>query len=177
MRTIEYYVATSLDGFIAGPNEDISGFVPDGNGVDQYRQDLQDYDTVIMGRRTYEFGYQYGLQPGQPAYPHMKHYIFSNSLRFEPENEQVKVCPLDIQIIKDLKAEEGTPIYLCGGGVFAAWLLEHQLIDRLKIKLNPMVLGDGIRLFGDSKVYYGLELLDSQQYDKGLQIITYAVKY
>jgi len=35
-----------------------------------------------MGKNTYEFGYKFGLKPGQRAYPHMTHYIFSNSLKF-----------------------------------------------------------------------------------------------
>jgi dihydrofolate reductase len=57
MRKIIYYVACSLDGFIAGEQEDISGFVSGGNGVDKYLSDLAAFDTVIMGRNTYEFGY------------------------------------------------------------------------------------------------------------------------
>lgn len=78
MKKIIYYVATSIDGFISGLNEDISGFLPDGNGVQKYLDDLKEFKTVIMGRKTYEFGYKYGLKPGSPAYPHMDHYIFSN---------------------------------------------------------------------------------------------------
>ena len=81
MPKIIYYVASSLDGFIAGPEDDISDFAAGGSGVDQYLSDLQNFKTVIMGRRTYEFGYQYGLKPGQPAYPHMEHFIFSSSLQ------------------------------------------------------------------------------------------------
>ncbi len=76
MKKIVYYVASSLDGYIAGINDDISTFIPDGKGVEKYLSDLQSFKTVIMGLRTYEFGYQFGLQPGQPAYPHMQHYIF-----------------------------------------------------------------------------------------------------
>ncbi|MCO6481050.1 MAG: dihydrofolate reductase [Phaeodactylibacter sp.] len=177
MRKITYYVATSLDGFIAGPGEDISGFVHSGNGVDQYLQDLQSYDTVIMGRKTYEFGYAFGLQPGQPAYPHMQHYIFSDTLKFDKPHERVKVCSLDLEIIRQLKEGEGTDIYLCGGGVFAGWLLDNELIDTLKIKLNPLVLGQGVRLFGDSKKTCRLAVSGQEQYDGGLQIITYRIDY
>ncbi|MDW7691446.1 dihydrofolate reductase family protein [Flammeovirgaceae bacterium SG7u.111] len=177
MRQLIYYVAISLDGFIARLDEDISGFVQGGNGVEKYMNDLKDFDTVIMGRKTYEFGYKYGLQPGQPAYPHMKHYIFSTSLSFENQYEQVQVCPLDLKIIKDLKAEGGSPIYLCGGGEFAGWLLENQLIDQLKVKLNPLLIGEGIPLFGSSKKQYKLELLEGQAYENGLQILTYEIGY
>lgn len=177
MRKIIYYVASSLDGYIAGPNEDISGFVSGGDGVDQYLKDLQDFDTVIMGRRTYELGYQYGLKPGQAAYPHMEHYIFSTSLKFEHAAPKVRVCSLDIQLIKDLKAGKGTDIYLCGGGVFAGWLLEHELIDVLKIKLNPFVSGAGTPLFGASAKKVQLALQDQAVYEHGLQIITYEINY
>ena len=177
MRKITYYVATSLDGFISGPDGDISGFAQGGPGVDQYLQDLQSYDTVIMGRKTYEFGYAFGLQPGQPAYPHMQHYIFSNSLKFDDPHEQVKVCPLGLEIIRELKKGEGSDIYLCGGGVFAGWLLDNELVDVLKVKLNPLVLGQGVRLFGNSLKTCRLSLSEHQGYDGGLQILTYQIDY
>lgn len=126
MRKIVYYVASSIDGFISGLNDDISGFVGTGNGVDKYLTDLADFDTVIMGRNTYEFGYKYGLQPGRPAYPHMKHYIFSNNLILENPSPQVQLKNLDLNEIDELQKGEGTDIYLCGGGQFASWLLDNQ---------------------------------------------------
>lgn len=112
MRRIIYYVATSLDGYIAGPNEDISGFVPEGSGVTQYLEDLKGFDTVIMGRNTYEFGYQYGLKAGSLAYPHMRHYIFSSSLQLDEKDPNLHICSLELGKIKELKSEEGTDIYL-----------------------------------------------------------------
>lgn len=175
MRKIVYYVASSLDGFISGLNDDISGFVATGNGVEKYLADLANFDTVIMGRNTYEFGYKYGLQPGQPAYTHMKHYIFSNNLKFENPNPQVQVKGLDLSEIDKLKAEEGTDIYLCGGGQFASWLLENKKIDTLKLKLNPLILGEGIKLFGNSSSNYKFELVDSSVYENGLQLMTFDV--
>lgn len=176
MRKIVYYVATSIDGYIAGPEDDISGFVQQGKGVEKYLQDLQLVDTVIMGRNTYEFGYKWGIQPGQPAYPHMKHYIFSDTLTFEHSHKQVKVCKMDLNIIKELKEESGTDIYLAGGGMFAGWLLDHQLIDILKIKLNPLVLGSGTRLFGSSTKTVIWMMSENKKFDDGLHIITYLPK-
>ncbi len=176
MREIIYYVATSLDGYIAGPEEDISLFAYEGNGVQQYQKDLLDFDTVIMGRKTYEFGYKFGLQPGAPAYPHMRHYIFSSSMVLENADEKVKVVPMNLDLIHQLKAEEGTPIYLCGGGEFAAWLLEHDLIDVLKVKLNPIVLGGGTPLFGSSTKAFKGRLESSENYEGGLMFNTYRLK-
>ena len=177
MKNIIYYVATSVDGFIAGPNGDISGFVQQGEGVDQYLKDLQSFDTVIMGRKTYEFGYKFSLKPGQPAYPHMDHYIFSNSLTFDQQHQKVKVCKPDIEIVRKLKNGAGTDIYLCGGGEFAGWLLDNKLIDILKIKLNPLIMGQGVRLFGTSGKQHQLKLIESHKYEEGLEIITYNIDY
>lgn len=176
MRRIIYYVAISLDGYISGPNEDISGFVGEGDGVAQYLSDLNDYDTVIMGRNTYEFGYKFGLKPGEPAYQHMKHFIFSNSLSFDKSHPNVQVLPIDIEEVKRLKNGDGkTDIYLCGDGKFAGWLFDNNLIDVLKVKLNPLILGDGVRLFGHSSRDLKLTLLDTKEYENGLQIMTYKV--
>ena len=150
MSKIIYYVAISLDGYIAGPNDDISKFAQGGEGVDQYLTDLADFAVVIMGRRTYEFGYQFGIQPGQPAYPHMDHYIFSRTLQFENQHPKVHIVNPDINKVYELKNTSKTDIYLCGGGEFAGWLFDHDQIDQLKLKINPIVLGDGIPLFGSS---------------------------
>lgn len=177
MRKIIYYVAISIDGFIAGPDDDISGFVHQKELVDKYLNDLKGFDTVIMGRRTYEIGYRFGLEPGQPAYPHMRHYLFSKSLNFKNASDNVKVCDLDINVVKNIKAEVGTDIYLCGGGQFAGWLLNHQLIDRLKIKLNPMLLGKGIPLFSGVNRHYALKLIHDETFPEGFFVKTYDIAY
>ena len=179
MRSITYYIATSLDGYICGSNGDISGFVQEGSGVEEYQNDLKEFDTVIMGRKTYELGFQYGLAPGQPAYAHMKHFIFSESLSFDKSHKLVNVAPRNIEFVKELKNQPGSDIYLCGGGVFAGWLLQHQMIDKIKLKLNPFLAGAGTPMFiNDNKTNcYQLELLSSHRYDHGMQIMDYLIKY
>ncbi len=172
---IVYYVAISLDGYIAGPDEDISLFTGEGNGVEKYLSDLKLFNTVIMGRKTYEFGYKFGLKPGQPAYPHMEHYIFSNSLEIENLHPMVHIEKPDIQRIKAIRDNSSSDVYLCGGGVFAGWLLDNNLVDQLKVKINPIVLGDGVPLFGGSKLSGSFKFLDTQLYDHGLQISTYEI--
>lgn len=179
MRKIVYYVASSVDGFISGIDDNVSGFVSEGSGVVKYLGDLAAFDTVIMGRNTYEFGYKYGAQPGQPSpvYPHMTHYIFSDSLTFDTQDEKVHVKKVRLDEVNQLKQTEGSAIYLCGGGQFAGWLLDHQQIDVLKLKLNPVLLGQGVKLFGESKKEVQLELIESEPYDGGLQIMTYTIHY
>lgn len=167
MQKIIYYVASSLDGFIAGTKDDISMFNPEGKGVEKYLSDLQNFETVIMGRRTYEFGYQFGLVPGQPAYPHMEHHIFSETLKIDKLAENVRIEKKSIERIKEIKENSKTDIYMCGGGQFAGWLLDKGLIDQLKLKLNPIILGGGIPLFGNSKTAMVGNLIEKESFNDG----------
>ena len=177
MRKIIYYVASSIDGYIAGPNDDVEGYIAEGNGTEKYQSDLKGFDTVIMGRSTYEYGYKFGIKPGQPSYANMKHYVFSDRLHFEYPHPDVYTRPMDLQAITDIKNQPGTDIYLCGGGQFAGWLLDHGQIDVLKIKLSPLIMGSGTRLFGTSSRKYKADLIATEQYDKGLQIMTFTIRY
>lgn len=146
MRTIHYDVATSINGYICGPDEDISGFPAEGEHLDAYLKRLEGYDTVLMGRSTYEFGFRFGLQPGQRAYPHMQHYIFSRTLEL-PADSDVEIVRDDwVDRVKKLKSAAGGAIYLCGGGQFAGLLVSHGLVDRLHLKLAPILLPGGVRL-------------------------------
>ncbi|GAB3550339.1 dihydrofolate reductase family protein [Spirosoma fluminis] len=179
MRKLIYHVGVTLDSFIGHEDGSASeGFINEGEHVTEYQQSLLDYDTVIMGKATYEYGYQFGLQPGQPAYPHMKHYIFSKTIQVEtaPGDQVEVVRKNEIGFIKQLKASEGTPIYLCGGSKFAGFLLEQELIDELKIKLYPVVFGKGLPLFKSDKSVQ-LSLLDSKRYDTGVMLLTYQMRY
>ncbi len=176
MRKIVYYVAVSLDGYICGQNNDISAFVSGGDGIQKYFSDLSGFDTVIMGRNTYEFGFAFGLQPGQPAYPNMQHYIFSSTASYPNMHETVHICEPSIDEINKIKQQEGTSIYLCGGGIFSGWLLDHDLVDEVWIKLNPIILGTGTRLFGNSKKSAKLNLSETHAYEEGLQIMRFTVK-
>lgn len=177
MRNIIYYVAMSLDGYITGPNESYNGYVGEGSGLEQYLHDLKLFDTVIMGKNTYEFGFKFGNKPGMPAYEHMDHYIFSNTASYPNKHEQVKIVKRDISVINELKNGQGTDIYLCGGGIFAGWVLENKLIDILKIKLSPVILGDGIPLFVNTNSRVNLELIDHVVHDYGLIFLTYRINY
>ena len=181
MRKLVYHVATTLDNYIAHEDGSIGGFAAFGEGdhVIDYLESLKGYDTVVMGKATYEFGYQFGLQPGQPAYPHMRHYIFSKTLKFDtqPDPKVEIVAKNELDLIKQLKEENGTDIYLCGGGAFAGFLADHDLIDELRIKLYPIILGRGIRLFGNSTCTLDLSLLSSKVYQTGAMLITYQVQH
>ena len=129
-----------------------------------------------MGRKTYEFGYSFGLGIGQPAYPHMEHYIFSDTLQIKELAKTVHIENVSIERVKKIIAAFRTDVYLCDGGEFAGFLLDNRLIDQLKLKLNPIVLGGGVRLFGNSKTSLVSKLIEKESFDSGLQILTYNLK-
>lgn len=175
MQPLIYYVASSLDGYIAGPGGDVSQFIMQGDSLQDYQSALSTFKTVIMGRKTYEFGYAFGLAAGQPAYAGMRHHIISNTLKLEQAHPDVLVEPPSADRIRAIKTAATSPIYLCGGGQLAAWLLALGVIDEVRIKLNPVILGAGTRLFGDNSAAKPLQLYASQHFDDGLQLLKYHV--
>jgi dihydrofolate reductase len=173
MRKLIYHVAASLDSFIAHPDGSVDGFLLDGDFVVDFVEAIKSYGAVLMGRKTYEAGYTFGLQPGETAYTHLNpelaNYIFSNTLSMESNDR--------IELVRQLKAQPGRPIWLCGGGELAGELLAAQLINELVVKCNPILLGSGIRLFGTAEHKVGLHLLESKAYAFGLVRMSYSINY
>lgn len=178
MRKLIYHVGTTLDNFICQEDRSIGGFLGEGDHIPDYLESLKNYDAVLMGKSTYEFGYGYGLKPGMAPYPAMQNYVFSQSIKIDAAiDDRVTIVRGDsVSFIKDLKNTEGKPIYLCGGGIFASALLDHGLIDSLIIKLNPVLLGRGIRLFERSRRQVDLTLTDTKVYNSGVVLLTYLIK-
>ncbi|MEL6867412.1 MAG: dihydrofolate reductase family protein [Bacteroidota bacterium] len=177
MKKLVYYVAASLDYFIAHEDGTTGGFLPEGPHIKDYMDSLQDYDTVLMGRKTYEYGYDFGLKPGAAPYPHMQNYVFSKSIQVDQQAENLHIVSANwIDTVQKLKTKEGSPIYLCGGGQLATTLLEAQLIDEMIIKLNPVIFGKGIPVFHPHKQLISLDLYDQKSYDNGVLFLYYRLK-
>lgn len=152
----------SLDGYIAGPGDDIS-FYSVGNDMwdwlkAQYPETLptharphiglavdapnQRFDTVVMGRGTYAPALAIGVTS---PYAHMRQYVISSTLG-RIDDPQVEVVASDpVGLVRRLKREDGMDIWLAGGGKLAAQLLGE--IDELVIKSYPVVAGAGIPAF------------------------------
>lgn len=167
MHPIIYDVAVSLDGFICGPQADISKFDYEGPVVDDYKQRLAEYSTVIMGRLTYEFAFQFGLKMGENPYPSMRAFVFSQSLK-TPENSQIEVMStVNEFVLRQIQRSSVGPVYLCGGGEFAGSLLNAGFIDRVILKRAPVIYGEGIYLFGSCANPTGLSRVNTKVYDHG----------
>ena len=103
------------------------------------------FDTILMGRRTYEPG----LREGAPSpYTHLRQYVFSRTL--EQQHPDVEIIDTDpVAKVRQLKQENSElDICLAGGGELAGVLLNE--IDRLVIKQYPVVAGTGRTAFGST---------------------------
>ncbi|WP_226780228.1 dihydrofolate reductase family protein [Oceaniglobus trochenteri] len=176
MRRIIYDVAVSLDGFICASDHDVSAFPAEGSHVTAYLERLAGYDTVIMGRTTYEFGYRFGLVPGARAYPHMDHHIFSRTLSVPPTADVTVVRDDQAGALRRLCAARGGDIYLCGGGILAGWVARQRLLSLLRIKRAPVVLGSGVTLFEGLAAPVRFTLIRSTAHDSGVIFSEYAVQ-
>lgn len=163
MRELTYYVAVSLDGYIAGPNGEFDTFLAAGDHMEpiwgRYRGTAPTrlaeavgfsvadgpFDTVLMGWNTYAVGLPDHHLPN--PYEHLRQIVFSRSHEAPAGSGGVRFTDSDpVETVRALKQEEGKGIWLCGGGALAAVLADE--IDRLALKINPVMLGDGVPLFG-----------------------------
>jgi dihydrofolate reductase len=173
MRKLIYHVASTVDGFIAHEDHTIDGFLAEGEHVTDYLAALKnDYDIVLMGRRTYEFGFQYGVTN---PYPWLKQYVFSGSMESSPD-ASVELISSDIaEFVSNLKQQSGKDIYLCGGANLAGTLLAAKLVDEVLLKLNPVLFGTGLPLFSGAMKQTALQLLESEIYDNSVVLLRYQV--
>lgn len=177
MAEIVYYIATTLDGFIADMN---GGCPPDlflyeGNHVIDFLEEIKSYEYVLMGGNTYKYGFQFGLQPGQPSYSGIKHIVFSKTLTFESNQYVQLIKKNSIHFIKELKKSANGKIWLCGGAKLAGQLLENDLIDKVKLKINPTVVGKGIPLFQNIQKNIRLKLIGYKKYENGVIFSEYLI--
>jgi dihydrofolate reductase len=174
MRKLKYYVASTVDGFIGHEDGSINGFLEQGDHVSDYLESLKtQFDVVLMGRKTYEFGFQFGVTN---PYPWMKQYVFSRSMKESPDPNVTLVSENVVGLVRELKRESGKGIYLCGGAELATILFEEKLIDEVTLKLNPVLFGSGISLLSRNASPIDLELTDSKVYENGVLLLHYRVK-
>ena len=173
MRALKYYVATSLDGFIAHDDGSFDGFLWDEEVVTDFLESFEWFDTVLMGRKTYEVG----LKEGKTSpYPMMEQYVFSQTLGESPDENVELVSENGIERVRTLKQKPGKAIWLCGGGHLASTLFAEHLIDEIILKVNPVLFGSGIPLFANKIGLTHLELTNSKIYSNGTALLFYSVK-
>jgi dihydrofolate reductase len=146
-RRLRYQVAVTLDGFIAGPDGGADWIVMDPS-ID-FAALYREFDTAVMGRRTYEAG---AAQGATGAIPGLDVIIFSRSLAPWVKRGVRLVNDDPAAFVRALKAKPGGDVWLFGGGSLFRSLLDAGLVDTVEVAVMPVLLGSGVPLMppGDS---------------------------
>jgi dihydrofolate reductase len=171
MRRVCYAVATSLDGYIAGPDGEFDWIVMDPE-ID-FGEIFSRFDTVLMGRRTFEATLKIG---GGPA-ADMKAFVFSRTLRQEDHPDVTIVADGAERTVAELRAGPGKDIWLFGGGSLFRSLAGAGLVDTVETAVVPILLGGGIPMLETPARRVGLALTGHKVYSAtGIVSLEYAVK-
>jgi dihydrofolate reductase len=161
----------SLDGYIAKPDGDIS-FLDEMNqeGEDyDYTAYIETVDTVILGRKTYDKI----LSMGNESFYGDRHvYVITRTPRTNSGKTTFYSGDLT-DLVQSLKNESGKNIYCDGGAEIIDQLLHKNLIDEMTVSIIPVLLGEGIRLFGGNFPEQKLLLAKCKSFEKGLVQLQY----
>jgi dihydrofolate reductase len=160
MGTSCYYVAVSIDGFIAKVDDSLDwlNHVPQhnsfsvlgGESVDlfEYHRFFSSVDVLVMGRRTFEVLMSFAEFP----YPQKQVFVCTHGVVDTRGLDSVVVTTEDpVSLVNKLKLDFKNRVWIVGGGGLAATLMKGGVIDEMIITLVPTILGSGIRLFGEGE--------------------------
>lgn len=173
-RKLVLYIAMSLDGFIAGENDDISWLsIVEQEGEDYgYFEFIKTVDTVIMGRKTYDKVLSFGIE-----FPHKdrKCYVLSKSKSGSDDNVEYWNDNVN-NLLSHIRQNEGLNIFCDGGSEVVFELMKHHLIDEYVVSIIPIMLGKGIPLFKAGRETEHLTLTKCLSFPKGLVQLWYQRK-
>jgi dihydrofolate reductase len=175
MRKVVFGGANSLDNYFARKDDAVDWL----RWSDEISKIMADYfktfDTIVMGRRTYEVALASGQGGG--SYGGMKTYVFSRTLK-PRSTKKLEITSEDVaDVVGRLKQQEGKDICIMGGGLLAKSLFEADLIDEIGFNIHPVLLGSGIPIFHEMNRQIDLELTDCKTLKNGCVLLTYRVKH
>lgn len=138
---VTLYIAQSIDGFIAGPNQELD-WLPQGGPDCGYNEFIENIDLIVMGKNSYEVIEGFGEWP----YAKQENWVFSKSLK-EARNAKVK----DKSLLYYFQELCDRKVWLLGGGAMIREFFEAGLIHEFRIFTIPIVLGDGVPLWPAKK--------------------------
>jgi dihydrofolate reductase len=172
MRRVILYITASIDGFIAetgggmGWLDEASATGSDFGYADFYRS----VETMLMGSATYEF-----VLGAADPFPHSDREVFVFTSRDLPIGaDSVTLVGDDpAQFVSRLRQMDGGPIWLVGGGMLNSAMLDADLIDEVRLFVQPVLLGDGVPLFAGAHAGLRLELVESATWAGGVVELRY----
>jgi dihydrofolate reductase len=182
MRKLKLQVQITVDGFVAGPKGQLDWmtFNMDDQLLAFINQLTDTSDTILLGRKmTPGFvTYWEGVvdKPKNPEHVFgkkmvdMPKVVFSKTVQ-RMQGRNVRVENGDVaEKVGELKKQQGKDLVVYGGATFVSSLIEHDLIDELNFFVNPVAIGDGLRIFSRRKP---LALMQSTRYPCGIVVNTY----
>jgi dihydrofolate reductase len=170
-RKVIIYIATSVDGYIAKPNDDLNFLsIVQKEGEDYgYGDFISAVDTVIVGRKTYDW-----VMTQVPEFPHADKNSFIISRTAKPSIGKLKFYTGKVKdLILQLKKETGKNIFVDGGAEIVNQVLKDDLVDELILSIIPILVGKGIKLFQDGRPEQLLKLVSATTFEKGLTQLHY----
>jgi dihydrofolate reductase len=184
MRKLKLQMQVSVDGFVAGPNGELDWLVWD------WDEKLKDHvlklnepvGLILLGRKMTEgFVDAWTERVKNPEtadwFAHKmldtpKISFTQSSQTIERENVETFEGDLVEKVI-ELKNSDGGDMIVYGGAGFVTSLIHHNLIDEYHLFVNPVVIGDGLRIFAGLKEKQSLKLVNSQTFDCGIMALQY----
>jgi dihydrofolate reductase len=178
MKSIIAGFATTIDGFIEGPNGEIDWITYDKEQFKDLEKQWQRIDTMFYGRKTYETVSKASTgmdQVRQNPFANMKHYVFSKSLTEVSEEFILIKGDLKTEIDK-IRNEHGKDIAVFGGAKLLNSLLNLDLVDELVLAICPVLLGKGKPFFPSIEKRIDWKVNEVKTYASGLISISYQRK-
>ena len=185
MRKIKLQMQMSIDGYVAGPNGEMDWLVWDWDDeLQQYVNDItESVDCIILGRKLAE-GFiphwaNVAANPDDPEFTAGKKFtdtrkvVFTTTLdQSKWENTVLATSDLVDEITK-LKKQAGNDIIAYGGATFVSALIQRGLIDEFHLFVNPVSLGSGMTIFGETATKHMLTLVKAQAFECGVVLLNY----
>ena len=175
-RKVIYGGACSLDGFFAGKDGAIDWIRFSKDVEDIMRKSWAATDTILLGRRTYEFALAAGGGGEMPGVTINKSYVFSRTLTSVTGKDTELVTGDAGEFVRKLKAQPGKDIVVMSGGNFATSLLQAGVIDEIGLNIHPVLLGGGVPAFLTQEKRVKLELIECRPLQGDCVFVNYRVK-
>jgi dihydrofolate reductase len=174
---VTLHVVSSLDGFIARKDNTVSWLDAHGAvyeaGVSISEEEAATFvkaiDCYVLGSRTYEHALELGWPYGDTPT------VVVTNRQLPPARESVEFYSGDLKTLVDAKlAPRFRNIWLVGGAMLCQRFLALNLVDEIRLTIAPVLLGDGLRLFGDLPTEQRWNLKNVVAYKNGFVALTYA---
>lgn len=185
LRKLRLQVQISVDGCIAGPNNEMDWLIWDDKYIKYVSDITESVNTILMGRKMVDGFIPYWTEvvdnPDDPMYAIGKKMIEIPKIVFTKTlNESMwvntAIATGDIkEEINNLKNHSGGDMVVYGGVSFDSSLIREKLIDEFYLFVNPVVIGNGKTIFRDRRDFQRLSLIESTKFDCGLVLLHYQV--